>query len=295
MLPAHHTACLLCGHASIPLLKGYERHGLVKCGSCGFVFMGRIPTEQELTDFYSTYSYNEDKPLSPHTARVYDALLDRFEPYRKLNRILDVGCGTGHFLARAKARGWEVWGTEYSDAAIRHCAAKGVPVVQGGLDPERINARPFDVVTSLEVLEHVTDPRADLAATFALVRPGGLFYCTTPNFNALLRYRFKASYSIIEYPEHLGYFTRRTLRKAAEAEGFRTLGIRTTGISFTRFQTSYLSPDAPMALPNDPDEEMRDRIGGRWYFELAKRLLNAGLSATGTGMTLKGWFERPQG
>jgi len=254
--------------------------------------MGRIPTEKELGDFYSTYAYGEDKPLSPHTAKVYDAMLDAFEPYRKLNRLLDVGCGTGHFLARAKQRGWEVWGTEYSDAAIRICEAKGITMVQGALEPARMPVQPFDVITSLEVLEHVTDPRSELAAIHALLRKGGLLYCTTPNFNAVLRYRFKAAYSIIEYPEHLSYFTRRTLTGALEAQGFRKRSFRTTGISFTRFQTSLQSPEGPMALPNDPDEEMRDRIGGRWYFELAKRGLNTLLSWSGTGMTLKASFTK---
>lgn len=292
MPPSHHTACLLCGEQRIPLLPGYERHGLVKCKGCGFVFMGRIPTDKELGDFYSTYAYSEDKPLSPHTAKAYDLLLDEFEPYRKLNRLLDVGCGTGLFLARAKQRGWEVYGTEYSDAAIRICTAKGLTMVQGPLDPLKMPVREFDVITSLEVLEHVTDPRTEIASLHALLRKDGLLYCTTPNFNAVLRYRFKAGFSIIEYPEHLGYFTRRTLTRAFEAPGFRKQRFLTTGISFTRFQTSLQSPEAPMALPNDPDEEMRDRISGKWYFGVGKKLLNTLLTMTGTGMSLKAYFTK---
>ena len=47
-----------------------------------------------------------------------------------------------------------------------------------------------------------------------------------------------------------------------------------------------------MALPNDPDEEMRDRIGGKWYFNVAKKGLNHLLSWTGTGMTLKASFTK---
>lgn len=49
-----------------------------------------------------------------------------------------------------------------------------------------------------------------------------------------------------------------------EAQGFHEKDLRTTGIVLVRFQTFPQSPYRPMALPNDPDEEMRDRIGGNW-------------------------------
>lgn len=77
-----------------------------------------------------------------------------------------------------------------------------------------------------------------------------------------------------------------------DAQRFRKKELRTTGIGFTRFQTSLQSPYGAMALPNDPDEEMRDRIGGTWYFELAKRSLNTLLSWTGSGITLKASFTK---
>ena len=53
--------------------------------------------------------------LSALTARRYAELLQRLEPLRRTNRILDVGCGDGHFLAAARERGWNVYGSEYGE------------------------------------------------------------------------------------------------------------------------------------------------------------------------------------
>src|SRR5688572_18752631 len=102
-----HDSCLLCGSRELSDLKGYERHYLVRCDRCSFVFTKRIPTQAEFEKHYSNYSYSKEHYLSPITVKRYNELLDEFEKYRKTNRILDVGCGVGFFLEQARLRGWE--------------------------------------------------------------------------------------------------------------------------------------------------------------------------------------------
>src|SRR5262245_18500076 len=108
-----HKACLLRDSRSIESLKGYERCYLVECTDCGFVFVGRIPSAQELDEHYNrVYTENEQSYewLSPVTTKRFYELLDFMEPYRKTGRLLDVGCGVGHFLKHALDRGWEAHG-----------------------------------------------------------------------------------------------------------------------------------------------------------------------------------------
>src|SRR5712691_7734277 len=98
-----HRKCLLCSSPDIrPLGHEYAHAYLVKCGPCGLVFCSRVPTVEELTEHYSKYP--RDQPISPITVKRYEALLSKVEPYRKLNRILDVGCGDGHFLETARRK-----------------------------------------------------------------------------------------------------------------------------------------------------------------------------------------------
>ena len=92
------------------------------------------------------------------------------------------------------------------------CSKKGIYMKKGVLNPKDYNSQEFDVITSFEVIEHINNPREELQNFYKILRKGGMVYCTTPNFNSLLRYRLKEKYNVICYPEHLSYYTPKTLK-----------------------------------------------------------------------------------
>lgn len=285
-----HQQCLICKSEKLVPLFSYQKAHLCKCTSCGFVFSRQIPTTEELAEHYQGYGRNDY--LSPITIKRYHELLDQMEPFRKTNRLIDVGCGIGYFLEVAKERGWEVYGTEYTDEAVRICKEKGILMHQGVLDPQQYESETFDVITSFEVIEHINNPKEEIANFNKLLRPGGLVYVTTPNFNSLLRYRLKAAYNVITYPEHLSYYTPKTLNFVFKKSGFDTQKVETTGISLTRLKTSKGTSDQAFISANSDDEQMRTAIESKWYLQLAKRLLNSTLTLLGKGDSLKGWFVK---
>jgi len=285
-----HKSCLICNNSKISSLKGYENHGLVKCRNCGFVFMQKIPTAEELDKYYSTYSYGREQYLSPITIKSYNLLLDEFEKYRKTNKILDVGCGLGWFLLEAKKRGWEVYGTEFSKEAVKLCTENGINMKEGVLNSEDFINHEFDIITSSEVIEHINNPNIELESIKKLLRKGGLFYCTTPNFNSLLRYYLKSDYNIIGYPEHLCYYTKSTLKRLAKAHDLKPVKFLSTGISITRLKTSTGKSQEKMVAKESSDEVLRKNIESKWYLNVAKIIVNKLLTLTNTGMTLKGYY-----
>jgi 2-polyprenyl-6-hydroxyphenyl methylase/3-demethylubiquinone-9 3-methyltransferase len=104
---------------------------------------------------------------------------------------LDVGCGAG-LLAEPLARlGAKVTGLDAAPenigAAREHAAAAGVEVeyIAGGI--EDLPGRRFDLVTSMEVIEHVANPAAFVAGLADALAPGGLMILSTPNRTALSR------------------------------------------------------------------------------------------------------------
>ncbi|MFN3405790.1 MAG: class I SAM-dependent methyltransferase [Cytophagaceae bacterium] len=255
--------------------------------------MASIPTEEELTNYYNIYSYQNSPYISPATISSYNKLLDEFEKFRKLNRILDVGCGAGDFLEIAKHRGWEVHGTEFSETAYKINLDKGIKITKGILKTENYPVESFDVITSFEVLEHINNPVKEIQKVHTLLRKNGLFYCTTPNFNSISRYLLKQNYNIITYPEHLSYYTPKTLKFLMNNNGFTTKKILCTGISFSRLEFGMgIQSHQDSVKEKSTDEKLRLKIEKRWHLKIIKKIINFLLTFTSKGVTIKGYYTK---
>ncbi|MCS6933886.1 MAG: class I SAM-dependent methyltransferase [Chitinophagales bacterium] len=290
MNAATHSKCLICDNPAYrPVLRKNDAD-LVQCTACGFVFFRQIPTAQELEKHYQGYGRNDY--LSPVTVKRYHEILDRLEPYRQTGRLLDVGCGIGYFLEVAKNRGWEVHGTEYTDRAVEICVSKGISMHKGALDTANYPAGSFDVLTSFEVIEHINNPQEELRKFYTLLRPGGVVYITTPNYNSLQRIQLRERCTVITYPEHLSYYTPRTLTLLFERCGFNKLRIETTGISITRLKVGAGKSTQPYISQQSDDEKLRVLMEENRLMGLLKRAVNFGLNAMGIGDSLKGFFVK---
>ena len=101
--------------------------------------------------------------------------------------ILDVGCGAGLFSEPLARLGGDVLGVDPApaliDVARRHAEETGARVAYRVATVEEMSAEPrrFDVVSAMEVLEHVIDPAQFVAAASSLLKPGGLLLASTLN------------------------------------------------------------------------------------------------------------------
>jgi len=282
--------CLVCQSEKLNPLSGFEKHHLTKCASCGFVFCKPIPTQDELNAVYEGYGRNDY--LSDLTIQAYERVLDSLEPYRKTNKLIDVGCGIGYFLEVAKKRGWEVYGTEFTEEAVGICEGKGASMKLGVLNPDNYDPESFDVVCSFEVIEHINNPKQELGNFHKLLRKGGVVYCTTPNFDAVERYMLGADWNILGYPEHLSYYSPKTLKRVFKESGFSAKKVLATGISMTRIKKSQGKSDQATISASSDDEKLRNQIAGNPVLGIAKDILNWKLTLFGVGNSLKGWFVK---
>ena len=283
-----HNSCLICNSTLLKDLDNYEFAYLTKCKKCHFVFSKKIPTQQELINHYNGYSRNDY--LSPITIKRYNELLDEFQKFKKNGKILDVGCGIGYFLEIAKKRGWTVYGTEYTEKAIKICKSKGIKMQKGKLNPDNYNIEEFDIITSFEVLEHINNPIEEITNFYKILRKGGLVYLTTPNFNSISRYYLKTDYNIITYPEHLCYYTPKTLKNLFKKTNYTVFKLKTTGISLTRIKTSKGLSNQTFISEKSDDEILRKKIEKNLTLKIIKQIINFFLSVSGKGNSLKGWF-----
>lgn len=120
----------------------------------------------------------------------------------KGRRALDMGCGAG-LLAEPLARlGAAVTGVDAAAESIAvardHATRRGLVIDYRAGGVEAVAGETFDLVTSMEVVEHVADPRAFVAALAACVAPGGLLVMSTPNRTWLSRAALVAGAELVE-------------------------------------------------------------------------------------------------
>jgi SAM-dependent methyltransferase len=99
-------------------------------------------------------------------------------------RVLDAGCGAGHYVASLLERGADARGVEIDTAKlakVRTPAGVRGRLVQGDLERAPFASASFDLVLLNEVLEHVPDDAAALREAFRLLRPGGALVLFAPN------------------------------------------------------------------------------------------------------------------
>lgn len=258
------------------------------------VHVARQPTAAELDQLYASYPLHSQ--LSPITRTRYRELLDRFAPVRTHGRILDAGCGVGYFLDTAMEGGWSAHGSEYDERVVNSCSERGISMWRGPLTDQSFPDAYFDVITSFEVMEHLQDPMAELRNFHRMLRPGGMLYITTPNFSALSRRVLGADWSVVNYPEHLNYFTPSTLGKAVRQAGLTVAEHRTTGISISRLRYRTGANDQREANhePQNTDQRLRAQLEGNGLLRFAKNSVNSILGILSAGDTIKMFARRPQ-
>lgn len=133
--------------------------------------------------------------------------------------LLDVGCGNGVFLLRAKAAGWNVVGLEPDPRAAAQVKRSGLDVHQGALNTFN-EPGSFDVITSSHVIEHVHDPKVFLEQLFRLLRGGGKLWLATPNVNSMGHRHFGKAWRGLEPPRHLTIFSVAALQSMLALAGF---------------------------------------------------------------------------
>jgi SAM-dependent methyltransferase len=208
--------------------KGY---GLHSCTACGFSFIG--DPYQDYAKLYDEnyyagigadtsidYAYEFDHPDTTIRANEWLGLCQVFEHLKgKGGRWLDIGCGMGGLVRFALARGYNIAGNDDGWGA-RQASQSGLPILRD-IDVFSQDARKFDFVTAVEVIEHVVDPIAFLRRIRGILNPGGILFVTTGNAEPWRGRMDQWSYSLA--PDvHVSLFEPRTLGKALVAAGFHT-------------------------------------------------------------------------
>ena len=196
--------CNLCKSEISKPLFHYEKYpdgrvgDILRCKRCGLVYRINIqethigksqagqPTRRR-SDYPASFTIRRE--------RLFDYFLTNALRYRKYNRILDVGSGYGFFLKLCVEKGWQIWGVEVDPELVRFSMEElGIHVVNGKFEEVEYSDNFFDVVTFLNVLEHLPDPDFALKKSCRILRPGGALFLRIPNAAIHIPLRYFAYY-----------------------------------------------------------------------------------------------------
>ena len=143
-------------------------------------------------------------------------------------RVLDIGCGSGQFLARVARMGHECHGTELSaESGARAARIPGLTLHFGELTPGSFPPGFFDLISIWHVLEHLPDPDSVLRLCHGWLREGGVLLLAVPNIDSWQARLFAGSWFHLDPPRHLCHFNGRSLTAALSSSGFRIERMRT--------------------------------------------------------------------
>jgi 2-polyprenyl-3-methyl-5-hydroxy-6-metoxy-1,4-benzoquinol methylase len=250
-----------------------------------------VPGTRERDEYYAGY-YEGVPALSPLTRRRLEDWVGVLSAYRQTGRVLEIGCGAGHFLDVARAAGFEAHGTEVSASAIERLRTAGHPVVQGDLPGLGLPKGHFDAVVLFEVIEHLDDPFAYLRECARIVRAGGALFLTTPNFGSLTRRLLADRWRSVD-PEHLTLFTARGLRRALQRAGFNPTSVSSRNIDPLEIVRALRGRPRACGIDRQARiDDLRSAVASRPPLRLAKRAVNGVLRVLGWGDTLEAWAQR---
>jgi len=287
----NHSLCKLCGSKNFLFIFSKDEGSRVaNCLNCDLVFVSPLPNQNYLNSINKTSSQNvqsknfetflkisqsKQKELGlqeknfikmMQATETQESLKTKYRKRFKLikrfsfhkGRLLDLGCGEGHFLKHATLQGWDVSGvdlkaenTEFAKKVLQikniHCAPLGeAPFTE----------KTFDIVTFYDLIEHVSDPLGELKKVYKLLQPGGLVVISTPNIkNSIFMKNRWSGYAV---KDHVYFFSKKTLTKMLQRAGLKVIFSKTENA-----KKGLLVPKE--SLPGKIRIKPKSLLGRLWY------------------------------
>jgi len=191
--PQSQIECVLCARRMRRIGADFTGKQIYKCDHCEYVSTP-IAAAAETIALYDDPEYFDGwgcnlqfdyDRFDPTVHRQVENYLDFIGKYTQGHSLLDVGTGSGLLPQMARARGYDVEGTDLSKHVSENVPAKaGFPIHHGTIEDIKFT-RKYDIVTMLHVLEHTSNPLSTLERCRDLLNEGGYVVVVVPNYQSL--------------------------------------------------------------------------------------------------------------
>lgn len=253
--------CWVCGSDQLDLAKNGnldgglnpdrfeptdERYGVTadiyRCRACGFLQCSGLG---DVLPFYEQMADQDYEDGREQRSLQQFKLLRRLARFRPSGRLLDIGAGAGMLVEQAQHLGYDALGVEPSVWFHQQAVKLNLPVALGTF-PHPEAKPPFDAITMVDIIEHVTDPLGLLIEVRRALADDGVGLVVTPDPGSLAArimgwkwWHYRVA--------HIGYFGRRQLLDVLKRAGLRPLAVKRPGWYFT---ADYLIERVKRYLPD---------------------------------------------
>ncbi|KEO73576.1 methyltransferase [Anditalea andensis] len=225
-----------------------ESFTLCKCNNCSFIFTNPRPDQKNIGKYYQSENYISHSDKSNNFIDVLYKMVRSYTLGQKVGwmnayvknkgRLLDYGCGTGHFLKRANKNGWQTIGLEPNKEAAELAVKNlNLSILQSLDDLKHENK--FDAITLFHVLEHVHDLHHTLNILLQKLKKRGTLFIAVPNNMSFDAIHFKEKWAALDVPRHLYHFNQETMGILAEEFNLRI--VDAVPMKFDSYYVSILS------------------------------------------------------
>ena len=302
-------ACCVCGSTDpTRIASGWdyeyrsveETFTMDRCRECGNVYLNPRPDVSEFSRIY-TEEYHSLEFTEQQFSLVYE-VRSRLEARRLLRycdgvgpdaRVLDVGCGDGFHLKLLRRFGkpsWTLEGIDIDPRAVEAASGPGITVHQGTIEDVDLPADSYDVVYTIQTVEHVAHPDRVLAAIHRVLKPGGRLVIVTDNTESVDFGLFRKSYwGGYHFPRHWNLFNPTALARLGRNAGFEVEKMDTI-VSPVNWVYSLHNALVDKKAP----QWLIDRFTLKSPVSLGVfTILDMGLQKTGRGALLNAFLRKP--
>jgi 2-polyprenyl-3-methyl-5-hydroxy-6-metoxy-1,4-benzoquinol methylase len=225
-------------------------YAFYQCTYCEIIQIYPFPKDEENTKYYSytdpdEYAKGKNKQIKFISKIPFGSLLlrkyidgcyqkryERVLTLCKKGKILDIGCGEGSFLKKFPPEKWQRSGIEINKnlAKFAKTHTKNATIITKPIESARFPKKNFDILTLWHVLEHIHNPKIVLKSLRKLISPNGYLVIEVPNGNSIYRKFFKSNWQLLLLPQHLFFWTKKSLIYALNDAGFEVIHTSYPGI-----------------------------------------------------------------
>jgi 2-polyprenyl-3-methyl-5-hydroxy-6-metoxy-1,4-benzoquinol methylase len=219
--------CIICQSDKSSLM--YQ--GLLKCDECNYVYADCKMSDDELKKIYQkNYFHGEEYSNYSDEKQVHQKNFSlRVKSLKKVvdlpkSKVLEIGCAYGFFMDLVKYDVESIEGVDVTEDGVNFAKNKlGLSATCGDFLSLDFNSKKYDLITMWDTIEHLPSPDKFIEKASKLINSGGHIAITTGDIESMNAKWRKQNWRLIHPPSHLHYFSKKSLTRLLEKNGFEVV------------------------------------------------------------------------